>query len=225
MGCAMKMDLKLHKIADFSEFIVGSLAGVASILGIITFFKNNVEGNILFSIVAPFSLSIIFVIKLFKIAKISTARLHVFADSFHKLTDIVRNEFFQLKTIHEKNELSIDYLLSTLQKTTQQSVDWLARALSLSAAREVYVTIKYFDTGSIQSTTVTDEMKVVTLCRSYNQSKERLSNDNPSKIIDNTDFYDIIKNSRAHFCTSDLEKHSKQIRATTGLSYKNSTPN
>ena len=49
----MTFDLKLYKLFDFLEFLVGSLCAIAAILGIITFFKNDVAGNILFSIISP----------------------------------------------------------------------------------------------------------------------------------------------------------------------------
>jgi hypothetical protein len=221
----MTIDLKSYKIFDFMEFIIGFLAVTSSILGIVTFAKNNIEGNILFSIISPFVLCILFLIKISKIWKVSYCRLHSFSESFHKLTDLIRDEFFQLKKRLVLNELSAEFLLQTLQKTSQQSVDCLANCLTLSTGKQVFATIKYFDNGSINSSQITDEMKVVTLCRSSNQSQERIANDKPSKIIDNTDFYEIVKNSRAHFAASNLQTHSWKIKAITGDPYKNSNAN
>lgn len=221
----MTFDLKLYKLFDFLEFLVGSLCAIAAILGIITFFKNDVAGNILFSIISPLVLCVVCVIKISKIWKVASFRLHSFSECFHKLTDLIRDEFFQLKKRLDRGELSIEFLLQTLQKTSQQSVDWLTQSLTLSTGQPIFATIKYFDTGSIQNSQITDDMKVITLCRSSNQCQERVANDKPSKIVDNTDFYEIVKNSRPHFAASNLRKHSEKIKETTGEPYKNSNSN
>lgn len=221
----MTFDLKLYKLFDFLEFIVGSLSAIAAILGIITFFKNDVDGNILFSIVAPMILCVVCVIKISKIWKVASVRLHSFPECFHKLTGSIRDEFFKLKKQLDRNKLTIEFLLQTLQKTSQQSVDWLAHSLTLSTGQPIFATIKYFDNGSIQSSQITNDLKVRTLCRSSNQCQERVANDKPSKIIDNTDFYEIVKNSRPHFAANNLKKHSEKIKETTGEPYKNSNSN
>ena len=219
---SVPLDLKLYKLFDFFEFLVASLAAIAAVLGIVTFFKNDVTGNILFSIVAPLVLCVVCVIKISKIWKVASVRLHSFSDCFHKLTDLIRDEFFYLKKRSDKGELTTEFLLQTLQKTTQQSVDWLSLSLTLSTGQPIFATIKYFDNGSIQSTQITEDMKVITLCRSSNQSQERVSRDKPSKIIDNTDFYEIVKNSRSHFAATDLKKHSDKLKEITEEPYKNS---
>lgn len=218
----MKIDLKAYKIFDLLEFIFGSLATIAAILGIVTYFQNNITGNILFSIIAPLVLCVVCVIKISKIRKIANNRLHNFSECFHKLTDLVRDEFFQLKKMVDKKELTMSFLLQALQKTTQKSVDWLALSLTSSTGYQISATIKYFDNGSIQSSEITNEMKVITLCRSSNQAKARISKDKPSKIIDNTDFYELVQNSKPHFAATDLKKHSQKHKEINGEPYKNS---
>ncbi len=219
----MQIDLKVYKFIDFIEFLVATISAIAAILGIIAFFKNDVDSNILFSIVVPLVLCIVCVVKITKIWKVSQARLNSFSENFHKLTDLIRDEFFQLKKRLDKGELTSIVLLQALEKTTQQAVDWLSHSLTLSTGHQVAATIKYFDNGSIRSSLITDDMKVITLCRSSNQDQERIVRDKPSKIIENSDFYEIVKNSRPHFAASDLNDHSKKMKELTEEPYKNSS--
>jgi hypothetical protein len=221
----MIIDLRIYKIYDFLELVFGACTIVASILGIITFFKGQYNKVALFSVVCALVLSIVFFLKILKIKKVSTKRLEVFSESFHRLTDMMRNEFYDMKIQHDKGSLSVDYLLEKLKNCSQASVDILSNCLSVSTTYDIYSTIKYFDTGSPDPHMLDDKLEVTTLCRSFNQPKARIDNDRPSKIIDNTDFLNIFKDSKPHFYATDLRKHSVEIKRTTGSPYQNSNLN
>jgi len=221
----MKFDPKEYKIFDFLELIFGVCTIISSVLSIFTYFKHGYDKVLLFSIVALVALTAIFFLKLLKIEKVSTKRLEVFSESFHKLTDMMRNDFYDMKIQSDKGALSVDYLLEKLKNTSQTAVDILSHCLSVSTAHNVYSTIKYFDTGNPDPQLVDGNLEVITLCRSYNQPQSRLDNDKSSKIVENTDFLNIVKDSRAHFFATDLQAHSLDIKKATGIPYLNSNPN
>lgn len=221
----MKFDPREYKIFDFLELVFGACTIVASVLSIIAFFKHGYDKVFLFSVACALALAAVFFLKILKIEKVSSKRLEVFSESFHRLTDMMRNEFYDMKIQNDKGALSVDHLLEKLKNTTQTSVDILSHCLSVSTTHDVYSTIKYFDTGSPDPHLFNDKLEVITLCRSHNQPKARIDNDKASKIVGNTDFLNIVKDSKPHFYATDLRRHSTHIKKTTGLPYQNSNPN
>lgn len=192
---------------------------------IITYFSQTHDKIFVFAFTSSLALAGVFFVKILKIKKIADKRLEVFSDCFHKLTDLIRNEFYNIKIQSDKGILTLDYLLEKLKNASQTAVNVFANCLTVSTGVDVCATIKYFNTGNPDPHVVTNDMEVITLCRSDNQPKKRLDNNSPSKIIDNTDFLTIVKYDLPHFCTSNLEKHSKRMKETTGFPYKNSNVN
>ena len=222
-----KIRFPRYQIQDFLELIFGTVAIISAILTIITFFKEPPTYIYIIFMAVLFATSLTFFVLLIKFKIIAENRLRHFPESFHKLTHLIRDEFYNLQRMHEDKKLSTEKLLDCLQKTAHESVNILSLALSTSTDRNISVCIKYFPID--EPILLRDEkdyknISVKTLCRSSNSNLSRNAH-SIHKVFDNTHFKKIMMEKLPHFSAYNIYELSDKLKDTTGMPYQNSNPN
>jgi hypothetical protein len=101
-----------YKIIDALELIIGAISLISSILSILVFFNDETKKLPLFAITAILALSIVILLKAIKLQTVANNRLKIFSESYHNLSHLVRNEYYNLKRFRDKGKLDHDKMFT-----------------------------------------------------------------------------------------------------------------
>ena len=168
----------------------------------------------------------ILALKLKKVSNISLDRLSFFSSSFHKLSHLIRDEYYLVGSLFKDNQLNQNLLLERLSHLSCEIVNAVADCFTASTGYSISACIKYFhsDTpfahnGSIDS--LNKKMIVKTLCRSANSHPDRFNYQFNDSAFENTALTEIIKNHSDCFSDTDLTSYEKRFTKR----YFNANPN
>lgn len=233
-------------IIDIISLISGLVTIITGIYGVVSIKKlvkelpdGNYEVNInpwLVSIIIMllFFLGVIF-FQMRKYGSLLHASRKIVSKNYYGFLHDFRNQYFEMIKEHKTNKDTnkkhkIGILTSNTKKYLVKSLDYVCEIISSSARADVSACIKVIDNEGEDGTPIDiNHAKVRTFCRSSNTDGERISHDminnvaKSVKIIDNTDFYDILKgDSGSGFYQRNLLDYSKKLEEA-GKIYRNTT--
>lgn len=233
-------------IIDIVSLISGLVTIITGIYGVISIkklFEELPDGNYEINI-NPWLVSIIIMLVFF--LGVIFLRMRKYGNLLHVARKIVsknyygflhdfRNQYFEMikeyKTNHDTDKKhKIGVLTNNTKNYLVKSLDYICEIISASARTDVSACIKVIDNEGEDGTSIDiNQAKVRTFCRSSNTDGERISHDminnvaKSVKIIDNTDFYDILKgDSSSGFYQRDLLEYAKKLEAVEKM-YRNTT--
>lgn len=233
-------------ILDIISLISGLLTILTGIYGVISLRKSikalpdgSYEINI-----NPWLISIIVMLVFFLVVTFIQMRkygnlLHtarkVASKNYYKFLHDFRNQYFEMIKEHKANQnTDKKYKIGSLTSKTKdyliKSLDYICEIVSSSSRADISACIKVIVNENEDGSPIDiEKAKVRTFCRSSNTDGERISHDMIGnvdkyvKIIDNTDFYDILAgDSSSGFYQRDLREYEKKLEEA-GKVYKNTT--
>lgn len=210
--------MKLYKLLDFFEFLSLLAVLIASTLAIGSLIVlGQSDLTVILFIFGGVYLSIL--LKTKKLAKLSNQRLNYFSSSFHRLTHLLRDEYFRLGASFQKNEINEKCITNNLRNTSEKAINYLAESLSASTGHSISTCIKYFcvqdSVGKLEDRTKNDKNEVPanftvkTLCRSANSDPSRFDSDRYALTTENTALNKILNDGCDSFFSTDLFKLSE----------------
>lgn len=222
-----------YQIYDIVEFVLGLFAISIFLIAIILYYKNSNSPVALLFIITLSIISLILLIKLFKLKMIADLRLKEFPEAFHAFTHKLRNEFYLLQHTHDhKNEIfNHEYLIENLRSVGRNSSDILAKILTDSTGYNISVSIKYFpimqniaNKNNFEITNDLESVYIKTLCSSSNSNHTRID-DCFFKLSENTSFYKIMVEHASHFAATNLIELNDQSKKCNGRPYQSTISN
>lgn len=159
----------------------------------------------------------------------------VITKNYYNFLHDFRNQYYEMLKEHKTNsgttkEHKVELLTQDTKKYMTKGLDYLCDMVSSASREEISACVKVIEnTGGDGKSIDIEQARIQTFCRSRNTEGERTSRDTfneggmSAKIVDNTDFYDILKgDSSSCFYQRDLCAYAKKLEAA-GKEYKNST--
>ena len=171
----------------------------------------------------------IFFLHIRKYRQASSARLKVTSFNYHKLTHNCRDIYFDTMHNHKTKKENITTLTEGIKQNCSVILDNLCELMNDYTGQEVNACIKLVSYINDDEDVVSENMQDITLstlCRSHNSSTERgnYEEKRPIKLVDNTDFLDIIDNvngsTKNYFYKGNLKEYDQQLK-NAGKSYCN----
>lgn len=221
--------------------IVSAIAGLYNISNIVREMPNGTYEIVCNSWLVVMDIAFIFLLILVFIRMRKYGRLlhdtrNILTKNYYFFLHDFRNQYYDIIKEHkENNDDTEKHKVEILTKMTKdyltKSLDYLCEIISSSSREEVSACIKVIDNvGGNGNAINIDEALIRTFCRSRNTDGERISRDTiygnstSVKIIDNTDFSDILSGELgSSFYQQDLLDYSKKLEQA-GKVYKNTTP-
>jgi len=221
--------------------IVGAIFGIYKIRKCIVELPDGkynivVDGWLVSIAVALVFLSITMFIQMRKYGRLLYNLRKSTSENVYNFLHDFRNQYFEMikEHKHSVSDSNDEHKIEVMTKITKdflvKEIDYLCEIISSSCNQKISACIKIVDNiGSNGNPIKIDEAYVSTFCRSTNTESDRLSGDNINKdksvkLVDNTDFYDIVMGeSRDGFYQQNLQEYAKKLEEV-GKSYRNTTP-
>jgi len=159
-----------------------------------------------------------------RLGRVSMNRFKAFSIQFHKFTELMRDNYYDLENKQAKGELTIPYITERMKETLKDSLDYLCRILNASTGKEINACIKVLLLNQYDETVLNeDNAYVKTLCRDRNSDSTREVSQIKHKVFENTDFNKILFEECPDNCfySGNLKAYSSNL-VKTGQIYKNS---
>ncbi len=219
--------IKRYKLIDSLELLFGIVGACATSLSIyIVLSDKSLSGYIFWTLIIVGMVTCVVLTKLIKVQNVSIERLKNFSEAAHRINHMVRDEYYRVCVLYEKEELSPEVLIQNLTTIGDKVVNSLSDILTISTGKRVSVCIKYFysEKGTLRPYDISpDEAKekeVKTLCRctQTDTQRQRVT----AKIKNNTDLYRITCQGYKDFAITNLPKFHKQLKSVDGEPYRDS---
>ena len=211
-------------IINLITILSGILTVVSFVFGFFSIKKFNIYVRCIFLILTLFLILLFFQLK--KYQKLDIMRLKAVSFNYHKLLHSSRDLYFNVLKQHKNNNQNIQDLGMYYKNQLSKILNYLCDIMETYCGQEIFSCIKMIVPSNINDI---DKIELMTLCRSDNSDTMRGNYENKLiKLIDNTDFIDIIDTNSGsnlnYFYKTNLIQYDKDLRKE-GKIYKNSNPN
>lgn len=214
-------------------WVINALSVISALLTIITTifslfsFYNNWQNNykVIFVILCSFIL--LLTIRMLKYKKMVFERQQMTSFTYHKLTHISRDLYFDIMKYHKDKSESIRNLSDTYKTQISIILTHLCSMMEKYCGQKMSACIKLITHPEANI----EDITLNTLCRSNTSESNRGTYESTNKkinLIDNTDFLYIIDpnndSNLNYFYKGNLIDYDKELRKN-GKRYKNSNDN
>ena len=201
-------------LLDIIEYIVAFIILISIGVSVYLVFSQSLAYaiNIFLSIFFPLVI-VLLIFKLVKFMKISASRLSYFYTNLNRAFEEVKRSLFLNKIRYQSGILSKSELENESQVNLQEIIDCLAEILTASSGRIVRTCVKNFDFTHQESQPIDlRDATVYTLVRSSNTQQERVIDDKPTKVKENTASLAIVQRNLSHFACSNLQTYRRNFK-------------
>ena len=222
-----------ERLENLPRWMINLLTVISGVITVITpvatitysFFSDDALNALqIVAILVLILFSAILFLRMRKYRNLANERMDVVSNNYHKAMHEARDLYFDIMHSHKKGTLSLRELKYTYPEKLTVMLDCLCSIMRSFTGQEVYACIKVFTALNDNKAIDLNNAKLVTFCRSSNSDKvrERYYRDRDIKLIDNTDFYEIMSPDydNEYFYHGNLEKYDKDLHEV-GLHYRN----
>lgn len=220
-------------LVNLVTIISGVLTIFTAIITIIDYFRTEqITPKSEYLIALIFLFCLVLLIRMRKYRTLANARMKKTSVNYHSMLHSVKNLYFELLKTYKNKVLDTSSLNTICVLHLSNILDNLCDTFSTFTGKTVSASIKlvsYSDTN-INEEITTENIKLITFCRSLNSSLNRGEYEKNIKkdilLKDNTDFLEIIspENTKDYFYQKNLFAYEKKLEKED-KHYKNSNPN